>query len=61
MKLKRVIVVQGAMPSAMISLWLATYYGGHPLTAARVVAATTIAALVTIPLWLAAGLCLVGA
>ncbi|MDD3179002.1 MAG: AEC family transporter [Opitutaceae bacterium] len=60
LELKRVIVVQGAMPSGMISLWLATYYGGHQLTAARVVVATTLAGLITIPLWLSFGLRFVG-
>jgi len=48
--LKRVLVVQGAMPSAVFSLVLARHYGGHPATAVQVILATTVVSLVTTPL-----------
>lgn len=59
-ELKRVIVVEGAMPAAMISLWLSRYYGGHPLTAVRVVVGTTVVGLAAIPLWISFGRWFVG-
>ncbi|MDB6139167.1 MAG: hypothetical protein JWO94_2239 [Verrucomicrobiaceae bacterium] len=48
--LKRVLVVQGAMPSAVFSIVLARHYGGHPPTAVQVILATTAASLITTPL-----------
>jgi predicted permease len=59
-ELKRVIVVQGAMPSAVFPIILAQHYGGRPLTAVQVVLATTAAAILLTPLWLKAGLAWVG-
>lgn len=62
MDLKRVLVVQGAMPSAVFSIVLARHYGGHPSTAVQVILATTAASLITTPVaisvlvkWLAIG------
>lgn len=52
--LKRVLIVQGAMPSAVFSLVLARHYGGHPPTAVQVILATTVASLITIPLVISA-------
>lgn len=54
--LKRVILVQAAMPAGVLSLVIAKHYGGQPLTAVRVVIATTLVGLGVIPLWLKAGL-----
>jgi len=51
-ELKRVIVLQGAMPSAVLPIVLAKHYGGDPRTALQVVLGTSIAGLVTIPLWI---------
>jgi len=59
-ELKRVIMVQGAMPSAIFPIILAQHYGGRPLTAVQVVLATTAAAILLTPLWLRAGLAWVG-
>lgn len=59
-ELKRVLVLQAAMPSAVIPIILARVYGGQPLLAVQVVVATTVLALFTIPLWLQAGLRLIG-
>jgi len=51
-ELKRVLVLQGAMPSAVLPIVLAKHYGGDPRTALQVVLGTSIAGLVTIPLWI---------
>jgi predicted permease len=59
-ELKRVIVVQGAMPAAMVSVIIARLYGGHPRTAVQIVLGTTAVGLFTIPLWIRAGLAWVG-
>ena len=59
-ELKRVIIVQGAMPTAMTSVILARLYGGHPRTAVQIILGTTALGLFVIPLWLRAGLAWVG-
>jgi malate permease and related proteins len=59
-ELKRVLVLQAAMPTAVIPIILARVYGGQPLLAVQIVVATTVIALFTIPLWLQFGLHLVG-
>ncbi|WP_395749681.1 AEC family transporter [Prosthecobacter sp.] len=60
-ELKRVIVVQAAMPSAVFNIMIARLYGGHASTAVQVVIATTVVSCVTTPLVIAWGLKLVGA
>jgi len=59
-ELKRVMVLQAAMPSAVFPIILAKHYGGDVATAVRVSLGTTIAAVVTIPLWLRAGAKILG-
>lgn len=59
-ELKRVILVQGAMPTGIIPIILAHHYGGRPLTAVQIVLGTTAAAVVLTPLWLQAGLTWIG-
>jgi predicted permease len=59
-ELKRVIVVQGAMPSAVIPIIIAQHFGGRPLTAVQVVLGTTAMAVVLTPFWLRVGLAWVG-
>jgi len=59
-ELKRVIVVQAAMPAAMVSVIIARLYGGHPRTAVQIVLGTTVLGIFTIPLWISAGLAWVG-
>ena len=59
-ELKRVIVVQAAMPTAMVPVIIARLYGGHPRTAVQIVLGTTALGIFTIPLWLRAGLAWVG-
>jgi predicted permease len=49
-ELKRVLVVQGAMPSAVFNIMIARHYGGHPSTAVQCVLGTTLFSLITTPL-----------
>jgi predicted permease len=58
--LKRVLVIQAAMPSAMFSILMGRHFGGDVATAVRIVVATSILALGTIPVWLWIGFRLVG-
>jgi len=60
LELKRVIVVQGAMPSAVFNIMIARLYGGHAPTAVQVVIATTVVSCISTPLVIAWGLKLVG-
>ncbi|MDI1311327.1 AEC family transporter [Prosthecobacter sp.] len=60
LELKRVIVVQAAMPSAVFNIMIARLYGGHATTAVQVVIATTVVSCITTPLVIAWGLKLVG-
>ena len=55
-ELRRVILVQAAMPCAVIPVILAKHYGGDPGTALRMILATSVVGLLTIPLWLQLGL-----
>jgi malate permease and related proteins len=59
-ELKRVLVVEAAMPAAVFPIIMARYYGGQPLTAVQVVLSTTAAGLVACPLWIRAGFAWVG-
>jgi hypothetical protein len=60
LELKRVIVVQAAMPAGIFPIVLAKHYGGRPLTAVQVVVGTTVLGVLVIPLWLQFGLAWVG-
>jgi predicted permease len=53
--MKRVLVIQGAMPAAVFCIVLARHYGGHAATAVQVVLATTVVSLVTTPVVIAFG------
>ncbi|PTY06401.1 transporter [Opitutaceae bacterium EW11] len=55
-ELKRVLVVQGAMPAGILPIVIAKHYGGQPLVAVRVVIGTTALGIFLIPLWLRFGL-----
>lgn len=59
-ELKRVLVVEAAMPAGVIPIIIARYYGGQPLTAVQIVLSTTAVGLFTCPLWIRAGLAWVG-
>lgn len=55
-ELKRVIVLQSAMAAAVFPVVMSKHYGGDPPTALRVVLSTSLVGLVTMPLWLRAGM-----
>lgn len=59
-EIKRVLVVQAAMPAGVFPIVLARMYGGDPATAVRIVAGTTLLSLVTIPLWIRWGMAWLG-
>lgn len=59
-ELKRVIVLQAAMPAAVFAILASRYFHGHPATALRVVLATSLVSFVTIPLWIRFGMQFVG-
>lgn len=58
--LKQVLVVQAAMPSAVISVIVARIYGGQPLVAVQIILGTTAVAVFTIPFWIKFGLSFAG-
>jgi hypothetical protein len=55
LEMKRVLVIQGAMPAAVFCIVLARHYGGHAATAVQVVLATTVVSMVSTPLVIAFG------
>jgi predicted permease len=55
-ELKRVLVLEAAMPAAVFPIILAKHYDGDPPTAVRVVLGTTVVSLATIPLWIRFGM-----
>ncbi len=59
-ELKRVLVLQGALPSAVLPIVLAKHYGGDARTALQVALGTSAVGLVTIPLWIRLGEYLIG-
>jgi len=54
-ELKRVMIVQAAMPSAVFTIVMARHFGGDSPTALRVVLSNSLLALITIPLWIVFG------
>jgi len=54
-ELKRVLMIQGTLPSAMFPILMTRRYGGDSRVALQVVLATTIASLVMVPIWLRIG------
>jgi predicted permease len=55
-ELKRVLVLEASMTSAVFPIVMSRHYGGDPPTALRVVIGTSVVGLVTIPLWIHLGL-----
>lgn len=55
-ELKRVIVMQSGMASAIFPIIMAKHYGGSPSTAVRIVIGTAVASLLTMPLWVRLGM-----
>ncbi len=60
LELRHVIVVQAAMPCAVIPVLLAKHYGGDPALALRIILTTSVLSLLTIPFWLQFGLKWIG-
>ncbi len=58
--LRSVLIVQAAMPTAMISIIAIKLYGGDSKIAARVLLGTTACSLLVTPLWIQAGLAWTG-
>ncbi len=58
-ELKRVLVVQAAMPAGMFPIVMARHYGGDSNTAVRIVLATSVVSFLTIPFVIRAGLAFV--
>tara|TARA_R110000850_G_scaffold189065_2_gene314704 strand:- start:1790 stop:2734 length:945 start_codon:yes stop_codon:yes gene_type:complete len=54
--LKRLLVVQAAMPAAVFPIMLSRLYGGQPQVAIQVVLATSIVSIVSVPFVIAWGL-----
>ena len=60
LELKKVVVIQAAMPAAMFPIVLAKHYGGKPEVAVQIVVATTVACFVTMPLVIIIGMHVLG-
>jgi predicted permease len=56
LELKRVLIVQAAMPCAIFPIVLARHFGGAPEIALKLALATTCISLLTIPIWIGLGL-----
>lgn len=48
-ELKQILLVQAAMPAALVPILLARLYGGRPVVAVQIVVATTLVSLLTLP------------
>lgn len=48
-ELRQILLVQAAMPAALVPILLARIYGGQPSVAVQVVIATTLLSLITLP------------
>ncbi len=53
--IKRIVVIESAIPSAVIPVIIAKRFGGRPEIGTQVLLATTIGSFLTLPLWLALG------
>jgi predicted permease len=58
--LKQVLIVQAAMPAAILPIVLAKHYNGDARLALWIVLSTTVLGLFLIPLWIGAGMHLLG-
>lgn len=59
-ELRRVLILQGAMPSAVLPIVIARHYGGDARVALQVALGTSLLGLATIPLWIHFGSLFVG-
>ncbi len=60
LELRHVMVIQAAMPCAVVPVLLAKHYGGEPALALRIILVTSVLGLLTIPMWLQLGLWWIG-
>lgn len=58
-EVRQVLVIHSAMPAGMFPIVLARHYQGHPTTAMQVTVSTSLAMVVTLPLWLMLGTSLI--
>lgn len=56
LELKQVLLVQSAMPAAMVPILLAKIYGGRPIVAVQIIIATTLVSILTLPYIIAFGM-----
>jgi predicted permease len=54
-ELRQVIMIQAAMPAGILPIVLARHYGGDASVAVKVVLGTTLASILTMPLWIRFG------
>ena len=59
-ELKAVLVIEAAMPCGIFPIVIAKHYGGSTNTALQIILGTTFLSVLTIPLWMLAGMHLVG-
>jgi predicted permease len=58
-EIKRVLIIHGAVGSAIFTMALAKHYGGDPKTAFDTIVSNSLLSVVSLPLWIAVGLSLV--
>ena len=59
-ELKKVVIVQAAMPCGVFPILLARHYNGVALIAIQVALGTTLVSCISIPIWINFGLQLLG-
>lgn len=58
--IKRIMVIQSAIPSAVIPVIIAKRFGGRPEVGTQILLSTTVCSFLTLPVWLAVGSTWVG-
>ena len=58
-EIKRVLIVHGAMGSAIFPMVLAKHYGGEPKTAFDTILSNSLLSILTLPIWVSVGLSLI--
>ena len=53
--IKRIMVIQSAIPSAVIPVILAKRFGGIPEVGTQILLTTTVCSFITLPIWLTVG------
>jgi len=56
MEIKQILVIHGAMGSAIFPMVLAKHYGGDPKTAFDTIVSNSFISVLTLPIWIAVGL-----